>query len=115
MKSPGGARPSGVVWNSNYEPVPGPPVNRLWDEQDVAAFVGFRSIDELVARHPSFPATVPLAMQGRRWRPGDVVAWIDRLCADIEEPAQSTERVVTRTPEFDVSAIADLLREDRRG
>ncbi len=103
------------MWNSNYEPVPGPPTNRLWDEHDVAAFVGFRSIDELVARHPSFPATVPLAMQGRRWRPGDVVAWIDRLCAGAEEAAQPTQAALTRTPEFDVGSIAHLLREDRRG
>ena len=68
--------------NSTHKAVQGPPANRLWDDDYLAALVGFQSIDELIARHPALPTPVPFPIQGRRWRPADFAAWIDALCPD---------------------------------
>ncbi len=96
-------------------------------DDDVAAYVGFRSIDELIARHPDFPAPVPLGLQGRRWRPRDVIAWIDQLRAPTPRTATAPRRrstsvtpakapsAVTHVPTFDPSTIAEQLEEARRG
>ena len=120
------ARSSGM-WNENYEANDGPPTNRLWGDDDVAAYVGFRSIDELIARHRDFPTPVPLGMQGRRWRASDVIAWIDQLCAPtpstVATPRQRSTSVmpakapsaVTHVPKFDPSVIAEQLKEASHG
>ena len=122
----GAARSSGM-WDDSYQRHDGPPTDRLWADDDVAAYVGFRSIDELIARHPDFPAPVPLGMQGRRWRPSDVIAWIDQLCLSTPSTAaaprqRSTDVVppkapstVTHVPKFDPSIIAEQLKEASHG
>ena len=118
---------SSSMWNDNYERHDGPPTNRLWGDDDVAAYVGFRSVDELIARHPDFPAPVPLGMQGRRWRPRDVSDWIDQLCAPTpsspKTQRQKPDRVVpakvqgttTSVPAFDPAVIAAQLKEASHG
>lgn len=117
---------SSSMWNDNYERHDGPPTNRLWGDEDVAAYVGFRSVDELIARHPDFPAPVPLGLQGRRWRPSDVIDWIDQLCASTpnspKAPQQKSNRVVVKAPgavrpvpAFDLAMIAEQLKEASRG
>lgn len=117
----GAARSSGI-WNENYEANDGPPTNRLWWNDDDAAYVGFRPVDELFARHPDFPAPVPLGVQGRRWRPRDVIAWIDQLCAPTPSTAATPRQrstsvmpanapsAVTHVPKFDPSIIAEQLK-----
>lgn len=118
---------SSHMWSDTYQEHSGPPTNRLWDEDDLAAYVGFRSIDELMARHPDFPSAVPLGMQGRRWRPGDIIEWIDHLCSKrAVAPSQSVTTPKTRRatrassepvdiPAFDMSLISEQLREASRG
>lgn len=115
------------MWSDNYQEHNGPPTNRLWDEDDVAAYVGFRSIDDLIARHPEFPSAVPLGMQGRRWRPGDIIEWIDHLCSectvapDQSDIAPKTQRATKKSspaaeiPAFDISLISEKLKEVSRG
>jgi predicted DNA-binding transcriptional regulator AlpA len=115
------------MWNTSYQTHDGPSTNRLWEDEDIAAYVGFQSIDELIARHSDFPKPVPLGMQGRRWRPCDIFHWIDRLCSgDIDTTAPSTTASKTQPPtrksnppveipEFDTSLIAEQLREVSRG
>jgi hypothetical protein len=56
------------MWDPDDRPVPAPPLGRLWDDVDVATFTGFRSVDELIARNPTFPRPLELAVQGRRWQ-----------------------------------------------
>ena len=115
------------MWSDTYQEHNGPPTNRLWDEDDVAAYVGFRSIDELMARHPDFPTTVPLGMQGRRWRPADIIEWIDHLCSEravTPTPAQTAPKTLRaprkssmplEVPAFDMSLISEKLKEASRG
>jgi predicted DNA-binding transcriptional regulator AlpA len=77
--------------NTNPQNLPaGPPQDRLWTEDDLSAYMGFRSVSELIARHPNFPSPVPLLMQGRRWRCADVIAWVNHLCdnPNAEPPVQ---------------------------
>jgi len=116
---------SSSMWDDSYQRYDGPPTDRLWGDDDVAAYVGFRSIDELIARHPDFPRPVPLDMQGRRWRPRDVSDWIDRLCASTPRTAAAPQQksnsvvkapcVVRHVPEFDVAMITEQLKEASRG
>ena len=118
---------SSSMWDDSYQRHDGPPTDRLWGDDDVAAYVGFRSVDELIARHPDFPAPVPLGMQGRRWRPSDVSNWIDQLCASTPSspraPQQKSSSVfpakapstVTRVPAFDPAVIAVQLKEASHG
>jgi hypothetical protein len=105
------------MWDPTYVPHPGPPVSRLWDDDDIAAFTGFRSIDELIARHPDFPAPVPFQMHGRRWRPADIVRWVDALCEDPSAGAaapavSSTKRLPLKPlppiPDFDITTVPEL-------
>jgi len=85
----------------------------LWDDDDIAAFTGFRSIDELIARHPDFPAPVPFQMRGRRWRPADIASWVDALCED-GPVASSTKRSPLKPlppiPEFDITTVPELCQ-----
>ena len=118
---------SSSMWNDNYQSHDGPPTNRLWGDEDVAAYVGFRSVDELIARHPGFPDPVPLDMQGRRWRPCDVIDWIDQLCAPTPSSPKAQHQKSKRAvpvkapvgvrpvPAFDPSVIAEQLKEAGRG
>jgi predicted DNA-binding transcriptional regulator AlpA len=115
------------MWSTTYQTHDGPPSNRLWEDEDIAAYVGFQSIEELIARHPDFPQPVPLVMQGRRWRPSDVIDWIDRLCNEtLDAPARaarpSTDRrpakKSVRAPEipaFNLAVIAEQLKEVNHG
>ncbi len=110
---------SWCMWDASYQPTPGPPSDRLWDDEDVAAYIGFRSIDELIARHPRFPRPVPLGMQGRRWRPGDVVAWIDELCGApgtpsgpiAGSPGAGGSIAASKVPAFDISILTAELQK----
>jgi hypothetical protein len=70
-----------------YQPRPGPPTTRLWDEADVQAYCGFHSVAEIMARHPDFPRPLPLRIKGKRWRPDDVISFFDRLAEDGPAPA----------------------------
>ena len=109
---------SRYMWDTSYQPTPGPPSDRLWDDEDVAAYIGFRSIDELIARHPAFPRPVPLGMQGRRWRPADLVAWIDELCGApgaprgpvAGAPGAAGATGASKVPEFDISILTSELQ-----
>ena len=61
-------------------PETAPPTNRLWSKHDVASYLGVSSIEGLIGRHPEFPGPLPLNIHARRWRPQDIVEWIDKLC-----------------------------------
>jgi predicted DNA-binding transcriptional regulator AlpA len=89
-------------------PHPGPPQDRLWTEEDLAIFLGFRSIGELINRHSDFPRPVPLLMQGRRWRSSDVVSWVNHLCDNPGSTPASDETVI---PDIDINTINQLLEE----
>lgn len=60
------------------DPLAGLSRDRLWTEADLAVLFGKRSIHEYLKRQGDFPSPVPLNMRGWRWRPMDVIAWIDR-------------------------------------
>ena len=74
--------------------------------------------DELIARHPRFPRPVPLGMQGRRWRPADVVAWIDELCGApgtpsgpiAGTPGAAGSIAASKVPAFDISILTSELQ-----
>jgi hypothetical protein len=57
----------------------------------------------LVRRHKDFPAPVPFGVQGLRWRPEDIIKWIDGLCSQPTCTATSGEIVAASIPEFDIS------------
>ena len=109
------------MWDRTYSPAPAPPLGRLWDDDDVAAFTGFRSIDELIARNPAFPAPLDLGMQGRRWHPQDVYDWVESL----RTAPRATRGAETRAkgarllpadleiPELDLSAIPELTAQSK--
>ena len=98
-----------VMRSTAQEVIPaGPPQDRLWTEEDLAVFLGFRSISELINRHSNFPTPVPLLMQGRRWRPSDVISWVNHLC-DIPGPTSPNE--ARAIPNFDITTINQLLEE----
>lgn len=111
------------MWDPTYSPAPAPPLGRLWDDDDIAAFTGFRSIDELVARNPAFPAALDLGMQGRRWHPQDVYDWVERL----RSGSRPTKGAETRSmgarllpadleiPELGLSAIPELTAQSKGG
>ncbi len=102
-----------LMRNPSPENLPaGPPQDRLWTEDDLSAYMGFRSVSELIARHPNFPSPVPLLMQGRRWRCADVIAWVNHLCdtPSVEPPVENNA-----APEFDLTGIDQLLEEARNG
>ena len=85
----------------------GPPQDRLWTEDDLATYFVFKSVGELIERHPDFPAALPLRIRGRRWRPADVIAWSNALSASSSHRLKQTE-----IPVFDISTITDLLEEN---
>lgn len=94
--------------NTTSEEFPaGPPQDRLWTENDLAQFLGFRSVGELINRHSDFPASVPLRLQGRRWRPSDVVAWVDHLCDGTTPTPTSADDI----PVLDITSLTQLLEE----
>ncbi len=64
-----------------------PPTGRLWTTSDLQGYFGFASIDELIARHPTFPAPLPLGMKGRRWLPATILAWVASLEGVAAQPA----------------------------
>jgi predicted DNA-binding transcriptional regulator AlpA len=115
------------MWSTTYQTHDGPPTNRLWEDEDIAAYVGFQSIEELIARHPDFPQPVPLVMQGRRWRPSDVTDWIDQLCNEtLDAPAKAARPSTNRRPAkksvrapeipaFNLAVIAEQLKEVNHG
>jgi hypothetical protein len=84
----------------------GPPQDRLWTEDDLALFFVFKSISELIERHPDFPAPLPLHMRGRRWRPTDVLTWANGLSHSPNRKASQSA-----IPAFDITSISDLLQE----
>jgi predicted DNA-binding transcriptional regulator AlpA len=86
----------------------GPSQDRLWTEDDLAVFLGFRSVSDLIGRHSDFPAPVPLLMHGRRWRPSDVVAWVNQLC---DNPGATPSSEGNDIPALDLTAINELLEE----
>jgi len=94
--------------NSTNDTPSGPPQDRLWTETDLANFFVFRSVDELIKRHPDFPPPLPLRIHGRRWCPAAVLAWVVQLGA---QPAPSVES--NSIPEFDITTISNLLEEAR--
>jgi len=95
--------------NTTTQDLPaGPSQDRLWTEDDLAVFLGFRSIGELISRHPDFPAPVPLLMHGRRWRPSDVVAWVNHLCDSTGPTSYSKGNTI---PALDLTSIHELIEE----
>lgn len=65
-----GQRPSTMINMRNTDPqnLPaGPPQDRLWTEDDLSAYTGFRSVSELIARHPNFPSPVICEVFATRW------------------------------------------------
>jgi len=92
---------------NDYTPRPGPPVNRLWTTDDLAAYSGFASVDELIARNPTFPPPQELKMQGRRWRPSDVIAWFEALSS--AEPTADVVTMPTPAPTYDPTALFERL------
>jgi len=92
--------------NTTNENPAGPPQDRLWTEDDLALFFVFKSVGELIERHPDFPAPLPLRIRGRRWRFCDVLAWANGLTqGPVPEGNQPP------VPAFDISTITDLLQE----
>jgi predicted DNA-binding transcriptional regulator AlpA len=92
---------------NDYTPWPCPPVNRLWTTDDLAAYSGFASVDELIARNPTFPPPLELKMQGRRWRPADVIAWFDALSSAV--PAADVIDMPPSAPIYDPTALCERL------
>ena len=84
----------------------GPPQDRLWTEDDLALFFVFKSVGELIERHPDFPPPLPLRIRSRRWRPCDVLTWANGLA-----PTPTHEGKRPAIPAFDISTITDLLEE----
>jgi predicted DNA-binding transcriptional regulator AlpA len=84
----------------------GPPQDRLWTEDDLSAFTGFRSVSKRIVRHPNFPSPVPLLMQVRRWRCSDVNAWVNHLC---DSPSADPSIENSTTPKFELTGIDHLL------
>ena len=95
----------------------GPPQDRLWTEDDLAFFFGFRSVGELISRHPDFPNPVPLQMKGRRWRPIDVIAWVDNLCDDDGRGriTDGENLDLIEVPALEMDTITELLQEASNG
>jgi len=92
--------------NTTNDNPAGPPQDRLWTEDDLALFFVFKSVGELIERHPDFPAPLPLRIRGRRWRPSDVLTWANGLS---ESHVHAGDRPII--PAFDISTITDLLQE----
>jgi len=86
---------------SETVPTTGPSTDHLWTKADIAQFVGFASVDEFIARHDTFPTPVPFRMHGFRWRPADVIGWVDSLC---EAKSAADNGVPDSVPTFDVDA-----------
>jgi hypothetical protein len=84
----------------------GPSQDRLWTEDDLALFFVFKSVGELIGRHPDFPAPLPLRIRGRRWRLIDVLAWANGLTV-----SSTHEGMQAAIPAFDISTISDLLQD----
>ena len=115
------------MWTDDYQTRCGPPTNRLWDDNDIAQYTGYRSIDELRARHPDFPRPVPLGMQGNRYRPTDVEAWINGLCSKASSKAQRQSQdgeaktkppvlaIPHDIPAFDPTVVSEALANVRHG
>jgi hypothetical protein len=92
---------------NDYTPWPDPPVNRLWTTDDLAAYIGFASIDEFVESHPTFPAPLDLDMHGRRWWPAAVIAWFEALSS--AEPAADVVEMPTPAPTYDPTPLYERL------
>ena len=92
--------------NTTNDNPTGPPQDRLWTEDDLALFFVFKSVGELIERHPDFPSPLPLRIRGRRWRPCDVLTWANSLTLN---PNHEGKRPTI--PAFDISTIANLLEE----
>lgn len=95
-----------IMRNTTNENPAGPPHDRLWTEDDLALFFVFKSVGELIERHPDFPAPLPLHIRGRRWRPADVIAWANDI-TQVHVPEGNQLAI----PPLDISTIADLLQE----
>lgn len=63
---------------ADFQPLPAPPLGRNWTDDDVCAFHGYWSIEQLMALR-GFPKPIPYPFRGRRWRPLDHVAFRDQL------------------------------------
>jgi predicted DNA-binding transcriptional regulator AlpA len=53
----------------------------LLDEKQVAAMLGIAttSVCNLESRDPTFPRPVKWALESKRWRRADIIAFVDRL------------------------------------
>jgi predicted DNA-binding transcriptional regulator AlpA len=95
-----------VVSNTTSDIPASPPEGRLWTVNDLVLYFSVKTIGDLIKRHPDFPSPLPLRTRDRRWRPCDVIAWTNNLVLNPEN-AEMRNTI----PEFDISTIADLLRE----
>jgi predicted DNA-binding transcriptional regulator AlpA len=56
---------------------PAPPPDRLWTKADLAAFLAVsESTAAKVAQSKGFPRPISIS-QSKRWRPEEVLAWVD--------------------------------------
>ena len=75
--------------DDNLHLCPGPPTNRLWTVDDVAAYLGIRGIDELIRRNPDFPEPLNLSVRGRRWLPSQIIGWTEAIADGTLEASRS--------------------------
>ena len=75
--------------DDNQHPCPGPPTNRLWTIDDVAAYMGIRGVDELIRRNPDFPEPLNLSVRGRRWLPSQIIGWTEAIADGTLEASRS--------------------------